>query len=225
MGRLVAALAALAASLLRDDANATSSTAETDAYAMSSHVVTADAAVTSTKKLTCCCAPATACAPDSPLHFQIVVPMRKVHQGGTSSGWVNYPTHHPEAGRWRPNQRTWDEYNCCKMAKGGFFGLMNSGCPLSYPNPESWILKGSGQRQGVCTPEMRGRKVGEPPAGQQVATPFSVTVPPGVPPGQPVQFTAPDGRVLQAVVPAGLREGDTFSVSVPPAAPPPPPPP
>ena len=45
MGRLFAALAALAASLLRDDAKATSWAAETDAYASSSQVVTGDAAV------------------------------------------------------------------------------------------------------------------------------------------------------------------------------------
>jgi hypothetical protein len=42
---------------------------------------------------------------------------------------------------------------------------------------------------------------------------LDVVVPPGVSAGSTVEFTDADGAVMQAVVPEGLREGDTFQVS------------
>ena len=42
----------------------------------------------------------------------------------------------------------------------------------------------------------------------------SVTVPHGVAPGASVEFEAPDGQSLSAVVPDGFFEGDAFTVTV-----------
>lgn len=42
---------------------------------------------------------------------------------------------------------------------------------------------------------------------------LSVTVPDGVNPGQEIRVSAPDGRMITAVVPEGMKTGSTFMVS------------
>ena len=45
-------------------------------------------------------------------------------------------------------------------------------------------------------------------------TKMSITVPQGSVPGQQLQFKTPDGNYLTAVVPKGLKAGDTFTIDI-----------
>lgn len=67
-------------------------------------------------------------------------------------------------------------------------------------------------------PGMRRTPHGPPAASSNMDGLISVTVPPGVLPGQEIHVQRPDGNgLVEAVVPPGMKEGSVFYVKAPPS--------
>ena len=54
----------------------------------------------------------------------------------------------------------------------------------------------------------------QPPVAAPAPTLLSITVPPGVQPGQQIQIKAPDGRLVNVTIPEGLQPGSQFQVKI-----------
>jgi hypothetical protein len=82
-----------------------------------------------------------------------------------------------------------------------------------YPGQRRELVKTGGNALSVAPPQQQQQQ-------QQQGELISVTVPPGVYPGQTIHVSGPDGsgRLVQAVVPNGCTAGSTFMVQAPPRA-------
>ena len=89
------------------------------------------------------------------------------------------------------------------------------GDPEMMASQETHMAPPQSEQTTVAPPQPEQQPVAPPqPVPPAAPTLLSITVPPGVQPGQQIQIKAPDGRLVSVIIPEGLQPGAQFQVKI-----------